>query len=144
MHKAQAFLLGYMSKQAEEKYPVESKAKPLIPGNIDIYNRPQVPNPKGGSSTVYSAGFGMPDGRTMLLPTVSDEATIMSPRDAYKYWQNKKQHLGIFNTQQDADTYGEALHLQQAKQYKPPFMQSILPPQGYLVDKALHTVKRKQ
>jgi hypothetical protein len=32
-------------------------------GNIDLYNRPSITNPKGGKSTVYSTSFGDEKGR---------------------------------------------------------------------------------
>jgi hypothetical protein len=92
------------------------------PGNIDITNRPVVPNPaagKGQSSTVLSMGIEE-DGKHVLIPMVSDGADgkpprIMNKKEAIDYYHKTKKHLGIFDSDAAADEYGRnVLHPQQA------------------------------
>lgn len=90
----------------------------LLPGNINIYNRPIVPNPRGGSSTVFSTSFGTDNGEVMV-PRVSDGADgrsphIMSNPEALAYYKKTGQNLGTFDTPANADIYGQGLHDQQA------------------------------
>ena len=91
----------------------------LKPGNINIYNRPIVPNPDGGSSTVYSTSFGLDNGEVMV-PRVSDGADgrpphIMSNPEALAYYKKTGQNLGTFDSPANADSYGQGLHEQQAQ-----------------------------
>ncbi len=88
----------------------------LSPGNIDLNNRPQVKNPLGGTSTVYSMGIEA-DGKHFLIPRVSDDGRILSEKDAVAQWRKSKKHLGIFDSDTNADLYAQQLHNQQAKQY---------------------------
>lgn len=104
-------------------YMATPMAKGLLkPGNINIMDRPIVPNEaegKGVSSTVFSTGIEV-DGQHILIPRVSDGADgkpphIMSPHEALEYYKKTKQHLGIFDSDDAADAYGRGpLHEQQA------------------------------
>lgn len=95
----------------------------VSPGNINIYDRPIVPNPTPTdptrSSTVRSASFGN-DAGERLIPTVSDGADgrpahLMGNKEALGYANKYKQDLGTFNSPENATNYAQALHLQQAK-----------------------------
>ena len=92
-------------------------------GNIDLNSRPRVYNPDGSISTVRSMGANF-DGREVLLPTVRKDpfhpfgGYIMSDDAAVAHYRNTGQHLGIFDTPQNADAYGRALHDAQALQYR--------------------------
>ena len=89
-------------------------------GNINLYNRPQVKNADGSISTVRTISVGVNiDGKQkqMLIPTVSNEGKIMSTEEAYKYWSKRKQHLGIYNTKQEADEAAQLIHEQQQSYY---------------------------
>jgi len=91
----------------------------LIPGNIDLYNRPIAKNDDGSISTVRSITVEVGDGKFLLLPTVSDDGRVLSNVDAIKQYQKSGKHLGLFSSEEQADAYGESLHDSQAQQYLP-------------------------
>ncbi|MFA5381861.1 MAG: hypothetical protein WC356_01760 [Candidatus Micrarchaeia archaeon] len=84
-----------------------------VPGNIDIYHRPQVKNPDGSISTVRSMSFNEED-LEVLIPTVSNDARIMNDQEAIDYYHNTGQFLGKFKSIEQANNYAEWLHNQQA------------------------------
>ncbi len=90
----------------------------LVPGNINIHQRPVVRNADGTVSTVRSMTFTTPDGRAVLVPSVIAGRGIVSPQEAYRYYQQTGQHLGIFDTPDAADAYAQMLHEQQASEYQ--------------------------
>jgi hypothetical protein len=81
-------------------------------GNVNIMDRPSVPNPDGGRSTVYSMSFGEDD-KHVLVPLVTDKGTIDTPDQAIERYRTTGQHLGKFATPEAADAYAQELHLQQ-------------------------------
>jgi hypothetical protein len=89
----------------------------LDTGNIDLNTRPTVRNDDGSISTVRSMSYSREKGVETLIPTVSNEGTILGQDDAIKYWEAKGQHLGKFRTPEDADKYGKKLSRAQSKQY---------------------------
>lgn len=79
-------------------------------GNIDLYNRPSVPNPQGGTSTVYSTSFNI-GGKEVLVPRVSEDGKrILSPQEALEQYKQTGKHLGIFDTAENATKYAQQLH----------------------------------
>jgi hypothetical protein len=81
----------------------------VVPGNIDLYNRPKVKNPDGSISTVRSMSFN--DGRhEVLIPTVHPSGYIMSDNDAINHYYKTGQHLGKFTTPSAATRYAQQLH----------------------------------
>ncbi|MGA2857577.1 MAG: hypothetical protein ABSE40_11950 [Candidatus Sulfotelmatobacter sp.] len=81
----------------------------IQPGNIDLYNRPKIPNPQGGISTVYSTSFGDDKGREILVPRAAD-GTILSEKEAEQRYYRTGKHLGIFDSPEHATAYAEKLH----------------------------------
>ena len=82
-------------------------------GNINIMDRPSVPNPDGGRSTVYSMSFGDDDGRQVLVPLVNKQGSIDTPEQAVERYRQGGEHLGKFATPELANAYAQELHLQQ-------------------------------
>jgi hypothetical protein len=103
---------------------VSSETKPLVPGNIDLNNRPTVQNEDGSQSTEYSTSFGTDRGE-VLVPTIvngkfltpdgkkpkegSAEEKAMFKR-AREYYEKSGEHMGIFANPKDADAYAQLVH----------------------------------
>lgn len=87
----------------------------LVPGNIDLGNRPRVRNPDGSISTVRSIGVNI-DGREYLIPTVSDDGRLLSNDEAIAEFQRTGKHLGAFDTPANATAYAQKVHQDQAAQ----------------------------
>ena len=85
-------------------------------GNINLANRPVVQNPDGSVSTTRSMSFNE-DGKEVLIPTVSQNGTIMDPRQAIDEYHRTGQNLGLFNTVADANNMAQQIHNQQASGY---------------------------
>ena len=85
-------------------------------GNIDLGNRPVVQNPDGSVSTVRSMSFNE-DGKEILIPTVSQNGTVMNPQQAIDEYHRTGRHLGIFNSIADANAMAQQIHNQQEQMY---------------------------
>lgn len=83
-------------------------------GNIDLKHRPRVKNPDGSISTVRSMSVNI-DGQEVLIPTVSDDGRILSPRDAVSLYKKTGKHLGKFRDEESANAYAKQLHEDQAR-----------------------------
>lgn len=83
------------------------------PGNIDLYDRPEIPN-GDGISTVYSMSFMDEDpgsrtyGSEVLVPLA--DGRILTPQEAIQRYYQTGRHLGAFATPDDATAYAQRLH----------------------------------
>lgn len=101
-------------EQYTKSHPVVS---PLVPGNIDLSARPIVNNPDGSFSTVRSMSFNN-GGREVLVPTRTDSGQNLSPLDAIRQFMRTGQHLGMFDTPENATAYALQLHGTQEQLYR--------------------------
>ena len=116
--------MGALYQGGGEPVPVTGGPAPraapkgeIQPGNIDLAARPRVVTPDGRIATVRSMGVNV-DGNEVVIPTVSDDGRLLSPQEAFQAFMRSGRHLGIFDTQKNANAYGKALHEQQAKDYR--------------------------
>ena len=85
-------------------------------GNIDLTDRPRYVNEDGTISTVASTSFES-DGKHILVPTIVKDANgnakKLTTDEAWKHYLQTGEHLGVFNTQKEADEYAQNLHIEQ-------------------------------
>lgn len=92
----------------------ERPAGLIQPGTVDLTRRPSVTNPDGTvRSTVRSITIEQ-DGKFIVVPTVSDDGRILSDNEAVAAYETTGGQLGVFDSQQAADSYAETLHQDQA------------------------------
>jgi hypothetical protein len=108
----------------------------LVPGNINIHNRPVVKNADGSISTVRSISIGTDKGE-VLIPTVVN-GRVVSNDEAIKHYSLTGEHLGIFDTPAHATAFAQSLHNEQAQEYAPP------PPPGFTPDEQPTEVNRPE
>jgi hypothetical protein len=118
----------HITKAPQQATPTMATAKPkglVQPGNLNIWNRPTVQNADGSHSSEYSVSFTDENGNNVLVPTVVNGKFLTpdgakpapgSPEEKAMFqaaWQHYKQtgeHLGSFDSSENANTYAELLH----------------------------------
>lgn len=91
----------------------------LEKGNIDIDKRPVVKNPDGSISTVSSISIGVEKGE-VLIPTISPDGYRLTTQAAIERYQKTGEHLGVFDSVENADAYAASLSKRQGKHYIKP------------------------
>ncbi len=89
----------------------------LTQGNIDLNTRPRVKRANGKTSTVDSIGIEE-DGKHYVIPQISDDGEVLTPKQAVDLFHKTGKHLGVFKTQKAADKFAQALHESEAKKLK--------------------------
>jgi len=86
------------------------------PGNINLYNRPTIPNPQaGGMSTVFSTSFVDEDpksktfGQEVLVPRAAD-GRILSEDEARQRYYRTGETMGGFRNAASATDYAQKVH----------------------------------
>lgn len=105
----------------EDEQP-EAQEEPFeYKGTIDIDNRPVVHNDDGSISTIRSISIGV-DGKEVLIPTVIDGKIVSDEEAIDHYYQTldegHPEHLGIFDTVEEADAYAAELSKRQGEVYE--------------------------
>ncbi len=78
-------------------------------GNVNLIDRPKLLTPDKGYQTVFTMTAGLDGGKTVLLPRVI-EGFMHTPQEAMKHFKETGEHMGIFDTQKNADAFDEQLH----------------------------------
>lgn len=103
-------------------------------GNIDLTARPVVRTAEGKPATTRSISIEE-DGKTVLIPTViqpkEGQAKVVSNEEAVKHYHATGEHLGIFDTRENADKYATELSKAQAVYYKRQIEVPSLPEQRW-------------
>ncbi|WP_343518089.1 hypothetical protein [Sphingomonas sp.] len=107
-------VVGENNEGAEQRRQPE--LAPVIPGNIDLGNRPVVRNGDGSISTIRSMSFGTDQGE-VLVPTVTDDGRLLTDEQAIEQYRRTGRHLGIFKTPSEADDYARRLSAEQGRRY---------------------------
>lgn len=102
----------YFNKLQGSGLPKNPKGQ-TEPGNIDIMHRPRVKNADGSTSTVRSVGVNI-DGAEVVLPTVAEDGSTLTPSEAIAQYRATGKHLGKFDSPANANVYAQQLHEQQA------------------------------
>src|SRR5262245_48495245 len=112
-------LKGLMSLYAHKFIGDYVADQPVVPGNINLLNRPVVYNPEeGGYSTVRTYSWQTEDGLETVVPTVTDDGRIVHAKEAKEIYYRTGRHLGKFRTSDAAERYAEELHKAQLQVYR--------------------------
>lgn len=89
----------------------------LEPGNIELDKRPVVRNEDGSISTIKSISIEE-DGREVLIPTIDENGKEMTEEESIERYLGTGQHLGKFDSRENATTWAKNLSERQGKAFK--------------------------
>ena len=94
----------------------------LVPGNIDLYGQPSIPNPDepGKRSTVHTMGIGEDGGVEVNIPQVTADGRYLTPDQARAEYAATGRHLGKYQGIASAASGAWKLHTDyEAGRYAP-------------------------
>lgn len=101
--------LGKTPGEKTARFNPPSKVKGMkTPGNINLGGRPILHNSDGTVSSERSFSIGTDQGE-VLIPRVFD-GKDHTEQEAIEHYRRTGQHMGIFETPEDADAYAEQVH----------------------------------
>lgn len=110
--------MGYNLRKPEIQQSIKDEVR-YGRGNIDLYDRPVVLNDDGSISTVRSMSFHDElSGKEVVVPTVADDGSILTPEEAKQNYYNTGKYLAVFDTVKEAVAFAEDLHNKQDKIYQ--------------------------
>jgi len=118
--KQNASIKNVDSSKPKDRISVKDTTGRFGRGNIDLNKRQVVRNKDGTISTERSFSVNI-DGKETLLPTVVG-GRIVTEDEAIDHYYNTGEHLGRFDTVEEAEEYAEQLHNRQDwyyNEYKP-------------------------
>jgi hypothetical protein len=90
----------------------------LEPGNINLGQRPVVRNADGTISTLKSISISE-DGREVLIPTLDETGKEMTEAEAIERYLGTGEHLGKFDSRDNATQWGKQLSARQGRAFMP-------------------------
>lgn len=89
-------------------------------GNIDLNARPIMWNDDGSWSTVDSTIWGVDDKQVLLPTVINDNGTWrhVDSDEALEHFRRTGEHLGYFDTVDEAGAYADRLHRDQERMYE--------------------------
>jgi len=107
---AQDTLIDLMREHASQASDPNVPGIPgmIEPGNIDHIGRPVVSFGDGLAGTVHAMSFEDDQGREVLIPTIYN-GEKHTDKEAIKHYYERGEHLGIFETPDQATAFSKAL-----------------------------------
>lgn len=100
-------------ERIQEGVEASRKAVKGYTGNIDILNRPEIQNANGTFSTLESASiYDDKEGKHVLIPTIKVIDGVperMSIEEAENWYYGTGEHLGMFDTPEEATAMGKKI-----------------------------------
>lgn len=87
------------------------------PATLPLGVRDAVKNPDGSTSTVRTISIGTDEGE-VLIPTVIG-GRVVSDEEAIQHYERTGEHLGVFNSPEEATRYAKKLSGEHAAEIKP-------------------------
>ena len=82
--------------------------RPEVEGNIQLEHLPKVWKDNGEYEILKTITSEI-DGKTVLLPTIINGKEVTNKK-AIEHYKKTGEHLGVFKTREEADTYDEQMH----------------------------------